>query len=103
MATLEGMELPDSRQGDFAHADLLGTLDRRVRALVDRHREASATVRDLRMRLAERDVEIAELRQRVAVLCDVRDRALDRVSSILARIGQDGGEATTPVSSSAER
>lgn len=103
MATLEGMELPDSRQGEFPHVDLLGVLDRRLRALVDRHREASATVRDLRARLAERDAEIADLRKRVEALCDVRDRALDRVDSILARIGRDGGEAAAPVSSSAER
>ena len=67
--------------------DLLGLLERRVEALVGRHREALALVEDLRSQLAERDREIERLGEEAAETRRVRDEVLRRIDGLLARIG----------------
>jgi uncharacterized coiled-coil DUF342 family protein len=90
-------ELADTRAAGSAEPrkDLFTTLEQRVEALAERHREALARIADLRRQVSERDREIAELARRVAQLQRLRDEVAGRVDQLVARVDRMADWATS--------
>jgi len=75
-------------QGASGRGGLLAVLERRLRALIARHRELLETITELRSRLADRDRQMEELQNQVATLAQVRDLARERVDRLIARVDE---------------
>lgn len=67
---------------------LITTLEARVVALVERHREARKTIDELQLALEERDARLAELARRVEDHEQLRGRVRERVAGLIERVKQ---------------
>jgi len=67
---------------------LIITLEARVVALVERHREARKTIEELQLALEERDAQLAELARRMDDHEQLRGQVRERVSGLIERVKQ---------------
>ena len=67
---------------------LITTLEARVVALVERHREARKTIEELQQALEEREARLADLSRRVDDHEQVRGQVRQRISGLVERLKQ---------------
>ena len=69
-----------------ASADLLDVLEAKIAQLVEHHRDARASIQELRGRLKERERRIGELNEKVYALDRVRTDVRKRIDTLIAEI-----------------